>query len=83
MPGRVSNIRAAPEPRKGRPVGPFVAYPATVALPRRRRGEITRRIVAELLGQVDIGQMFFLVVGTGLLLGVFGSFVAIRRHLKV
>lgn len=31
----------------------------------------------------NIGQMFFLVVGAGLLLGVFSSFIAIRRHLKV
>lgn len=31
----------------------------------------------------NIGQMFFLVIGAGLLLGVFSSFIAIRRHLKV
>ncbi len=31
----------------------------------------------------NLGQMLFLIVGAGLLLGVFSSFVAIRRHLKV
>lgn len=31
----------------------------------------------------NIGQMFLIIVGAGLLLGVFSSFIAIRRHLKV
>ncbi|MDP3730930.1 MAG: permease-like cell division protein FtsX [bacterium] len=31
----------------------------------------------------NIGQMFFIVIGAGLLIGVFSSFIAIRKHLKV
>lgn len=31
----------------------------------------------------NIGQMFFLVIGAGLLMGVFSSMIAIRRHLKI
>ena len=31
----------------------------------------------------NLGQMVFIVIGTGLALGIFGSFIAIRRHLKV
>ncbi len=31
----------------------------------------------------NLGQMLFIVIGAGLVLGIFGSFIAIRRHLKV
>lgn len=31
----------------------------------------------------NLGQMLFIVIGSGLALGIFGSMVAIRRHLKV